>query len=134
MYLDGSWLLGDVPFDCTALAGFKALRSLVFKLYNCDHDLNRDEDNWLDLEAAMRLMPPCCTSLTVSEFGISNRLHVFPSIKQLSKATGNGLITHYFKHVNEDHEKTPTEKVVQLKLTTKRSTQPATEMGIFLRV
>jgi hypothetical protein len=131
--------LRDVPIfvsDRSTLAGFKALRSLVFKIpEECEECDEWGDDpslyEWMDLEGAIRLMPPCCTSLTVQRFSLGTRLLVFPPIKQLAKPTGDipevkdeGRITHYFKHIKR--RSLPQERVFQLNVTTKGSTNVST--------
>ena len=120
----------NIVFDRSTLAGFKALRSLVFKIpEECEERDEWDDDppfyEWMDLEGGIRLMPPCCTSLTVERPILGARLVVFPPIKQLAKPTEDipevkdeGRITHYFKHIRS----APQERVFQLNVTTKGST------------
>jgi hypothetical protein len=124
----------DIVFDRSTLAGFKALRSLVFKIP--EECVEWEDDywfhEWMDLEGAIRLMPPCCTSLTVERSLMGGRLLVFPPIKQLAKPTGEqlpevkdeGRITHYFKHIKR--RSAPQERVFQLNVTTKGSTNVST--------
>jgi hypothetical protein len=117
----------------STLAGFKALRSLVFKIPEECEEWDDDPSyyEWMDLEGAIRLMPPCCTSLTVERSILGSRLLVFPPIKQLAKPTGDipevkdeERITHYFKHIKR--RSAPQERVFQLNVTTKGSTNVST--------